>query len=476
MKNLTMKALISIIALLALLQNDVYPQEHKMESLLGSWMGRITTESFSLRAILRFEKTGEKIKAYLDSPDQGLKGFKMDKVWIAGDSLFVDATSLNAGIIYKGLILPGDSVIDGLWGGNMQLVLRPTDFVYTLKTNTGPEIEGYKIIKLIPTSPLKDQQATGVCWSFATTSFIETEALRLGKKPVVLSPMFFVVPTTIDKAEKYIRMNGKCSFGPGDLTFSVLSAYRRFGAIPQSIYPGKIDTSSGYDYGDMDKELLDKVKEYVASGRGKMTEEGYRNDIKTILYKTMGEIPENFVYDNKNYTPESFAREMVGINPDDYVEVTSYTHHPFYSRFILETEANWNNNYYLNLPINDFSQMLDYAIMHGYSVCWDGDAYRTGFKDSFAMLNDTIVNITQEQRQADFDNYTTVDVHNMHIVGIAENDQGRRFYIIKNSSDAMDCGGYMYMSKEYLLLKTISLMVNKNAIPPEIKTKVANIL
>ena len=469
-----MKTKTFIFSLFFLLPSLIYSQDNKIPILPGSWMGKVSTAQFSMRALLRFELSKDSIKGFLDSPDQGLKDLAMDKVWTIGDSVFVDASSLNAGIIFKGRILPGDSVIDGLWGGALGLRLSRTNYVFTLKTNLNPEIEGYKIITLIKSSPLKDQQATGLCWSFATTSFIETEAIRLGKSPVVLSPMFFVTPTVVDKAEKYIRMNGKSYFGSGDLTFSVLHAYKNWGAIPQTVYSGKKDSTSKYDHGEMDKALLEKVKYYVNSGRGNMTTEAYRKDISEILSGTMGKVPDTFIYKQKSYTPKSFAKEMVGINPDDYVEITSFSHHPFYSKFILEIEANWNNNYYLNLPLNDFGDVVDYALSHNYSVCWDGDTYT--YNDGFAVLNDSINNITQQMRQIAFDNYTTTDVHNMHIIGIAENNKGKRFYIVKNSSDQRNCGGYIYMSKEYLLLKTISVMVNKNAIPTMIKEKIGSTL
>jgi bleomycin hydrolase len=468
-----MKQKIFILSLFFLLSSLIYSQNNQTQILHGSWMGRISTEKFSLRVLLRFEGTNDNIKGFLDSPDQGLKDLPLDKVWTVQDSVFVDASkSLNAGIIFKGRELPGDSVIDGIWGGALGLRLSRTNYVFTLKTNLNPEIEGYKIIKLIKSSPIKDQQATGVCWSFATTSFIETEAIRLGKSPVILSPMFYVIPTYTDKAEKYIRMNGTSYFGPGDLTFSLLKAYKNYGAIPQKVFSGKKDSTSKYNHVEMDNALLEKVKYYVQSGRGNMTTEGYRKDMDEILMQTMGKAPDTFTYNQKQYTPKSFAKEMVGVNPDDYVEITSYTHHPFYSKFILEIESNWNNNYYINLPLNDFSNVIDYALMHNYSVCWDGDAYRCdGFNDGFAVLNDTINIITQQMRQADFDNYNTIDQHNMHIIGIAENSKGKRFYIVKNSSDQRNCGGYIYMSKEYLLLKTISVMINKEAIPKEIKNK-----
>jgi bleomycin hydrolase len=357
----------------------------------------------------------------------------------------------------------------------MTVRLSRTNYVFTLKTNLKPEIEGYKIVKLIKSTPIKDQQATGTCWSHATTSFIETEAIRLGKSLVVLSPMFFVTSTYIDKAEKYIRMDGTSYFGEGGLTFNVMSAYKKYGAIPEIVYSGKKDSAFIHFHGVMHNALLEKAKYYVKSGRGNMTTEGYRKDIYEILSRTMGKAPDTFTYHKKQYTPKSFAKEMVGINPDDYVEITSFSHHPFYSRFILEIESNWNNNYYLNLPIDDFINVVDYALLHNYSVCWDGDT-REGYDDGFAVLSDSTKSITQQMRQAAFDNYTTKDVHNMHIIGIAENDKGNRFYIVKNSSDGKNCGGYLYMLKEFLLLKTISVMVNKDAIPKEIKNKFGFVL
>jgi bleomycin hydrolase len=469
-----MKTTTYLLAILLAFPAFLYCQNDKSKVLQGSWMGTVSVQNNSMRALFQFVLKNNEIRCLFSSPEQGLKDLPFDKVWITNDSVFVDAEeSFHLGIVFKGLILPGDSVIDGIWGGALKLRLSPTNYVYTLKTNLNPEMEGYKIIKLIESSPIKDQRPTNTCWSFATTSFLETEALRLGKSPVVLSPMFFVVPATIDKAEKYIRMNGKSYFGPGDLTFGAMSAYRNLGAVPQSVYTGNIKSMSKIDQKELEKALLDKVKYYVNSGRGNMTTEQYRKDIEEILCGTMGELPDTFTYQQKIYTPKSFAREMVGINPDDYLEITSFSHHPFYAKFILEIEANWNNDYYLNVPLEDFGNIVDYALMHNYSLCWDGDNYE-GFNNGFAVLGDDNKVITQQMRQEAFDNQTTQDVHNMHIIGIAENDKGKRFYILKNSSDSRNCGGYMYMSKEYLLLKTISVMVNKEALPEEIVKKTGN--
>ena len=453
-------------------------QNIKPERLQGSWVGNIILpDNASLLVVMKFDVKGNSIEGNLDVPIQSAKDVYIDSVRVLKDSVITDHSStIGPGSSFKGSMLPGDSVIDGKWmqsGGSFPLRLRATTYVYTpipRKSNLNPKLEGYKIIKLIESTPIKDQQQTGLCWCFATTSFIETEAIRLGKQPVVISPMFFVTPTYIDKAEKYIRMNGKSYFGPGDLTFSAISAYREFGAVPQIIYSGKKDSSSTYNHGKMDYKLLEKVKYYVTSGRGNMTSDGYRENIANILSGTLGKAPTTFTYNQKKYTPKSFADEMIGINPDDFVEITSYTHHPFFAKFILEIESNWNNNYYLNLPINDFSKVVDYALIHNYSVCWDGDI-RDGYRNGFAVLSDSVTAISQQIRQNAFDNYTTIDQHNMHIIGIVQNDKGKEFYIVKNSSDYNDCGGYLYMSKEYFLLKTISVMVNKAAIPKEIKNK-----
>jgi bleomycin hydrolase len=451
-------------------------QNNKPNTVEGSWIGKTNTKDLSSSELVlfKFEIKKNTIKAYMDFPDKRIKDIPLDKVWRIKDSVFADARKSlgwpdSAPLIFKGKLMPGDSIIDGLWGGSTPLKVSRTKFVFQLKTNTNPQVKGYKIIKLIETTPLKDQQITGDCWSFATTSFIETEAIRMGKKPVVLSPMFFIRPTYINKAENYIRRNGSSFFGEGDLTFSVMKAYKEYGAIPESAYSGKLDSVKIHDHSEMNNALLEKAKFYKNS-HGDLTPQLYRKAMDEILTQTMGKVPETFVYQGKQFTAKSFAKEKIGINPDDYVEITSFNHHPFYTKFNLEIEANWNNNQYLNLPLNDFSTVIDEALMHNYSVCWDGDTYE-GFNDGFAVLGDN-KSITQQIRQERFDNRTTEDVHNMHIIGMAKNEKGNTFYIVKNSGDANDCGGYLYMSKEYLLLKTISVMVNKNAIPKAIMNKV----
>ena len=471
-----MKTKNTILIILLFIGFLVNAQNKNQNPFEGSWMGRTNTKDVSTSELVlfRFEFKNNSIKGFMDFPDKRLKDIALDKVWSIKDSVFADARKSlgwpeSAPLIFKGIMLPGDSIIDGMWGGTTPLRLSRTNYVFQLKTNSNPKITGFKIVKLIENTPIKDQQATGTSWSFATTSFIETEAIRLGKKPVMLSPMFFVRPTYIDKGENYIRRNGASAFTEGDLTFSVLKAYKEYGAIPESIYSGKNDSDNKHDHADMNKDLLEKVKFYVNS-HGDLTPELYRKNMDEILTQTLGKVSYTFEYEGKQYNTKSFAKERIGINPDDYVEITSFTHHPFYLKFNLEIEANWHNNLYLNLPLSDFIAVIDNALLNNYSVCWDGDIYE-GFKNGFAVLEVPKM-ITQQIRQEAFDNRTTEDIHNMHIIGMAEDEKGNAFYIIKNSSDNNDCGGYLYMSRAYLLQKTISVMVHKNAIPKAIRKKV----
>ncbi len=468
------KILLSVMFLLAVC--TVFGQSNGKAGIEGSWIGKLAIPNGpTVSLLMHFKVTNSKIKGTFDIPEQTVKTWSMDSVRIIKDSLFAAFTTrLGEGTIYKGLFLSGDSVIDGQWifgnGATSPLKLIPTTYEYVQKSNLNPKFDGYKIIKLIESTATKDQQNTGTCWSHATTSFIETEAIRLGKKPVVLSPMFFVGPGYLKKAESYIRRQGNQAFNEGDLTFSVLKAYKEFGAIPEEVYSGKIGDASIHDHFLMETKATEKVKQYVATGRNTMTSEEYRKTLAAIIYQTLPKAPDSFYYQGKNYTPKSFAEEKIGVNPDDYVEITSYTHHPFYSKFVLEMPSNWNNNLYLNVPIDDFSEIVDHALQNNYSVCWDGDIHE-GYGNGFCKLNKEET-ITQQVRQTAFDNYTTQDDHNMHIIGMAEDMDGKRFYIIKNSSTERDCGGYVYMSNDYLLLKTISVMVHKDAVPKGILKKI----
>lgn len=337
------------------------------------------------------------------------------------------------------------------------------------------QTKSFEIIEFIKTSPLKDQESSGTCWSFATTSFIETEAIRLGKDTISLSPIFYVTPAYIGKAEKFIEKKGESWFDAGDLTFSVLNGYKEFGAIPEEVYNGIIEGDWQHDHVEMDNLLYELVASVGTSGYGRIKPHSWRKSVEGVLNAYLGKAPDTFAYRGKQYTPKTFADTFIGINPDDYVEITSYSNHKFYDKIVLDIPANWNDNKYLNLPIEDFESVIDHALKTGYTLAWDGDASEPNFDFQKGVLKLTDLQeeskITQLQRQITFEDKTTTDDHNMHIVGIAKNKEGKPYYLLKNSEGDNSFDGYIYMSKNALLLKTISVLVHKDAIPKNIKKK-----
>lgn len=333
----------------------------------------------------------------------------------------------------------------------------------------------FKTVIFLESTDLKDQQSSGTCWSFATTSFIETEALRLGKEKINLSPIFYVTPTYLEKAEKYVETKGKTWLDAGDLTFSVLSAYKKYGAIPQKIYTGRIKDDWQHDHVEMDNLISAMLSSVATSGYGRIKPNSWKKSLEGVLHAYLGKIPTTFTYNGKEYTPQTFAKNYVGINPDEYVEITSYSHLPFYKKSELKIPANWNNNKYLNLPIQDFEAVIEHALVNGYSLAWDGDASEPNFKFEKGILELTkeeeTKKVTQEWRQITFEDKSTTDDHNMHLIGKAVDSKGKIYYILKNSEGNNELGGYIYMSKNTLLLKTISLLVHKEAIPKRIQIK-----
>lgn len=327
----------------------------------------------------------------------------------------------------------------------------------------------------VASTPLKDQQSSGTCWSFATTSFIETEAMRLGKTPMVLSPMFYVHPTYLEKAKTYIDTKGTTYFDAGDLTFSVLKAYEAYGAIPEAVYNGVIEDDWQHDHVEMDDLLKRMVASIGTSGYGRIKPHSWSMAIEGVLKAYLGSPPATFMYKGTLYSPKSFAKAHIGIKAADYIEVTSYTQSDFYRTFVLDIPANWGANSYLNLPIADLERMIDYALAHGFSLAWDGDASEPNFNFDKGILELTPeeeqLTITQALRQKTFEDKSTTDDHNMHLIGKAKDAKGKLYYILKNSegSNAMD--GYIYMSKNTLLLKTISLLIHKDGIPTDILKK-----
>lgn len=368
---------------------------------------------------------------------------------------------------------------------------------------------GYQFtpIKEIPCTPVKDQYRSGTCWSFSGIGFIEAEMLRTGKPSADLSEMFVVHHAYDDKAMKYVRLHGSLNFGAGGEFHDVVNVIRKYGIVPDSVYTGLNYGEEKHVHGEMDRMLLDQVKAVVDDPNKKLTT-AWHDAIDATLDSYLGKFPEKFTYRGKEYTPQSFAKDYVGLNLDDYVEITSYTHHPFYSKFILEIPDNWAWSEVYNVPLSDLQEIIDNSINEGYTVAWAADVSEKGFATSKqgvavvpvadkANMTDAEITkweklsdkekdaklykldkpgpekeITQSLRQIGFDDYQTTDDHGMLIVGTAKDQNGDIFYKIKNSwGDYNKFGGFFYASKPYVEYKTMSIMVNKEAIPKSIRKK-----
>lgn len=385
-----------------------------------------------------------------------------------------------------------------------------SSFVGSAQENKEKEEEkGYQFtpIKEIACTPVKDQYRSGTCWSFSGLGFLEAEMLRQGKPEVDLSEMFVVHHAYSDKATKYVRMHGSINFGAGGAFHDVTNMIREYGIVPEEVYRGLNYGEEKHVHGELDRLLNDDVKAIVDNPNKKLTT-AWHDAVEGILDSYLGKIPDKFQYQGKEYTPQSFAKDYVGLNMEDYVELSSYTHHPFYSKFIIEIPDNWAWDQVYNLPLNELTEVIDNAINTGYTVAWAADVSEKGFSTSqkgiavipevdkanmtdaeitkWEKMSDKEKNeelyklskpgpektITQELRQIDFDNYQTTDDHGMLIVGTAKDQVGNFYYKVKNSwGDYNDYHGFFYASKPYVEYKTMSIMVHKDAIPKAIRKK-----
>ncbi len=322
-------------------------------------------------------------------------------------------------------------------------------------------------------TPVKDQYRSSTCWSFSSTSLLESELLKKGKGKVDLSEMFIARFSMLRKIERHLKLKGGNFFTPGGQFHDVIWVMKNYGIVPEDVYTGKPYGENNHDHAALDTLLSHFVKEQVSRGVTILGKQ-QRSFIDSVLDYYMGELPETFIYKSKSYTAKSFLQQALQLNPDDYVEITSYTHHPFYSQFILEDKYNWTGDEYWNVPLADFARITDLALDNGYTVGWDGDATDTGFKfyDGLAYIPNPIKNSISTQRQMDFENQTTWLDHMMHIVGRTK-ELGDQWYYVKNSwgdySNVL--GGFLYMREDYFKLRTVAIIVNKAAIPLDIRKK-----
>ena len=363
----------------------------------------------------------------------------------------------------------------------------------------------FKLTYDIQATSVKDQYRTSTCWSFATISFLESEILRNQHKDYNLSEMYIIRKVYLEKAERFIRMHGNMNFAGGGEPNDVIDAIKKYGLMPEEAYSGLLNDSLKHNHIEMDKELRAFVNSIIRNPQKNYTDD-WKVEFKAIMDKYLGKVPETFKFEGTKYTPESFANSL-DLNLDDYILITSFSHHPFYSRFILEVPDNWSWGEVYNVPLNELTRIADTAITEGYSLVWAADNTEKGFdfNDGMAVvpkilyesghqkeklkidrmsteereklffnLNNPVdeLTVTQQNRQDAFDNYSTTDDHGMHIVGKALGRDGKEYYYVKNSWGINNkYSGYLYVSDAYFMYKTISIMVDKKAIPQELRNR-----
>jgi bleomycin hydrolase len=341
----------------------------------------------------------------------------------------------------------------------------------------------FQTIKDIESYPVISQDQTGTCWSYSTTSFLESEIIRLTGKKIDLSEMYNVRNTYTKKADNFVMRQGKAQFGEGGLAHDVINSIKEFGIVPQSIFTGLEASEEKHNHAEMEAILTGMLNE-VVKNPGKKLSTKWKLAVNAVLDVYLGTNPSEFTFEGKKYTPKSFLT-YTKVNPKDYVSITSFTHEPFYTSFVLNVPDNFSNGSFYNIPLNELIQNIDNALDKGFTLALDCDVSEATFsgKNGIAVIPEntedekTILTeiktekmITPEYRQQLFENYTTTDDHLMHIVGKAKDQKGNIYYIVKNSwGTKSGKDGYIYMSVPYLKLKTISILLHKEGLTSKTK-------
>lgn len=334
------------------------------------------------------------------------------------------------------------------------------------------EKENFTIIKEVKHLPVISQGSTGTCWSFTTTSFLESEIIRKGYPETDLSEMFFVYHGYLNKAKQYLYYQGNNNFSQGGQAHDVMDVLRVDGMVTNEVYEGeKVDGK--YQH----RELAAQLKAQIDTLNKTRKDFSVANldSFESILKKHIGKIPGKIKTEVGKFTPVEFMKQF-NLNPDDYVEITSYSHHPYYKPFVLEVPDNWAHALYYNVPVDELIEIMYNAINTGYTIAWDGDTSEKTFthkKGKATVPEDQQGKVTQELRQETFLNRTTTDDHLMHIVGTSKDSNGTNCFYTKNSwgQTSNEYGGYLHMTEDYVRLKTIAIMIHKDAIPQNIREK-----
>ncbi len=365
----------------------------------------------------------------------------------------------------------------------------------------------FTVIKQNPITSVKDQNRSGTCWDYSTLSFFESEILKKTGKTYDLCESFVANKTYMDRAIQVVRLHGDCQFAQGGSAEDPLYCLKHYGICPEEAmpFPGSLYGDSLNNFNEF-FSLMEPYVNAISKNQAKKISGQWKVGLQGILDAYLGKCPESFTYEGKTYTPKTFAASL-GLNFDDYVSVTSYTHHPFYTAFAVEVQDNWRNPLSYNVPIEDLQRIFDNAVQQGYTVAWGGDVSEDGFtrkglayaidtkkteslqgsdmarwlkmttakkRNIIDSLGCTVPEIvpTQEMRQTRFDNWELTDDHGMQIFGIAKDQNGREYYMVKNSwGESGDYKGIWYMTKAFIVANTMDFLINKNAIPKDIRKK-----
>lgn len=361
-----------------------------------------------------------------------------------------------------------------------------------------------------PVTSIKNQNNSGTCWSYSSLAFLESEAMKKNPKikDLDLCESFLVSKTYVDRADRNVRTHGDASFSQGGSFYDAIYCMANYGLIPEGNmpYPNTLYGDSLFNFTSFFPPMEAYIKA-IAKSDAKKINPMWKKDVQGMIDNYFGKCPETFKYEGKTYTPQTFVKDYLKLDPNDYVSLTSYTHHPFYSSFILEIQDNWRWGSSYNLPLDEFMRVMDEAVKNGWTFAWGADvseegfSRRTGKNRCVATVPDTKSNagvgsdqsrwtgekagakisvadgagektITQEMRQLGYDNWTTTDDHGMQIYGIAKDQNGKEYFMMKNSwGEYGPYKGFWYVSKPYVAYKTMNIVINKNAIPKDIRKK-----